>query len=152
MYEHSLEHIFSFSGTLDPPLPVGPVPEGIRMIFPISGGEVTGPKVRGRVVPGGGDWLTTRRDGVAILDVRLTIETDDGALVYMFYGGVSDLGPDGYDKVSRGELPPRLKLRTAPRFLTAHPAYEWLNRVQGLAIGESVTADLRVGYDVYAVR
>lgn len=152
MYDHSLEHIFSFTGTLEPPLPVGPVPEGIRMIFPITGGEVTGPKVRGRVVPGGGDWLTGRRDGVAILDVRLTIETDDGALIYMFYTGVSDLGPDGYDRVSRGELPPLLKLRTAPRFLTAHPAYEWMNRVQCIAVGESVTMELRVGYDVYAVR
>lgn len=152
MYAHSLEHLFSFTGTLDLPVAIGPVPEGIRLIFPITGGEVTGPKVRGRVLHNGGDWLTTRRDGVSILDVRGTIETSDGALIYMFYSGVSDLGPDGYDKASRGELPEKLLLRTNPRFLTAHPAYEWMNRVQCIGIGESVTAELKVGYDVYALR
>lgn len=152
MIDHSLEHIFSYTGTLDAPQWIGPVPEGLRIIFPLTGGEVRGPRLQGRFLPGGGDWLTGRRDGVAILDVRGTIETHDGALIYMSYSGVMDLGEDGYEKAVRGELPPLLKLRTAPRFLTAHPDYAWLNRVQCIGIGESVTAELKVSYDVYAIR
>lgn len=152
MYDHSYEHIFSFSGSLEPPQPIGPGPEGLRLIFPLSAGEVDGPRLRGRVLPGGGDWLTGRRDGVGILDVRLTIESHDGALIYCAYNGVGDMGPGGYEKALRGELPPILKLRTSPRFQTAHPDYEWLNRIACVGIGEAVTGELKVGYDVYAIR
>ena len=152
MFEYSMEQLFSFTGTLDAPQFVGPVPEGLRIIFPMTGGVVSGPRLQGRILPGGGDWMVGRRDGVAILDVRGTIETHDGALVYMFYSGVGDLGEDGYEKALRGEMPALLRLRTAPRLLTAHPAYAWLNRLQCVGIGEAVTTELRVGYDVYALR
>src|SRR5205823_2810152 len=76
-------------------------------------------------------------DGVGILDVRTTIETHDGALIYVAYSGVGDLGPDGHAKFLRGELPAKLPLRTVPRMQTAHPAYEWVNRCQFLSIGEA---------------
>ncbi|MFN2424819.1 MAG: DUF3237 domain-containing protein [Candidatus Binatia bacterium] len=152
MHEYSLEHIFSLTIPLDAPQWVGATPEGLRIIFPTAGGEVDGPRLRGRVLPGGGDWFTGRRDGVGILDVRTTIETHDGALIYLFYTGVADLGEDGYDRAVRGELPPLLKLRTAPRFQTAHPDYQWLNRLQCVGIGEAATGELKVSYDVYALR
>lgn len=151
MFDYTLDLIFKMSGTLDPPQLIGPVPEGLRMVFPLSGGEVSGPRVQGKILPGGGDWLTGRRDGVGILDVRGTIETDDGALIYMFYTGVGDLGEDGYDKALSGQLPECLKLRTNPRFLTSHPDYLWMNRIQGLGIGEAVPGQLKVAYDVYAL-
>ena len=64
----------------------------------ITGGELTGPKVHGKLRPVGADWLTIRTDGVSILDVRATIETQDEALIYSSYTGVGDLGEDGYDK------------------------------------------------------
>jgi len=104
------------------------VPEGIKANFYVTGGEVTGPKIRGKLRPAGGDWLTVRRDGVVIMDVRVTVETHDGALILVTYPGIIDLGEDGYDKFLRGELPPILQIRIAPRFFTSHPNYLWLNR------------------------
>src|SRR3546814_14908455 len=55
------------------------------------------------------------------LDVRTTIETDDGALIYTHYVGIGDMGVDGHARFLAGELPPKLVLRTGPRFSTAHP-------------------------------
>jgi len=153
MYDYQLEHIFSYSVTLvQPPEVIGPVGEGIRANFYVAGGEVTGPKVHGRVLPVGGDWLTVRHDGVAILDVRATIETNDGALILVTYPGVSDIGPDGYQRFLEQNLPPIIPLKTVPRFATAHPAYEWLNRCLCLGIGQADLGKSLVSYDIYAVR
>jgi hypothetical protein len=102
--------------------------------------------------PVGGDWLTIRTDGVALLDVRATIETHDQALIYISYTGVGDMGEDGHQKFLAGVLPPKLPLRVVPRFQTAHPAYRWLNRLQCLNIGEVDLERFEVRYDVYAVR
>jgi hypothetical protein len=154
MIEYRLEHLFSYSATLaNPPEVIGPVPEGIRVNFYVTGGEVSGPKVRGKLRPVGGDWLTIRADGVGILDVRATIETHDGALIYVVYAGVVDMGEDGYQKFLRGEpLPSGLAIRTAPRCHTAHPDYKWLNRLQCVGVGQAVLERSEVRYDVYAVR
>ena len=101
----------------------------------------------------GGDWLVVRTDGVAILDVRATIETrDEGALIHVSYTGVGELGEDGYERFLRGDLPASVPLRVGPRFLTAHPDYRWLNRLQCLGIGEVDLERSEVSYDVYAVR
>ena len=59
-------------------------------------GKWTGQKLKGKLVPGGDDWLLIRRDGVAILDARATVETHDAALIYLLpYNSLTDLGPDG---------------------------------------------------------
>lgn len=64
MFEYRLEHIFSYSATLkNPPEVIGPVPGGIRANFYITGGEISGPRLRGTLRPVGGDWLTVRPDG-----------------------------------------------------------------------------------------
>ena len=152
MFDYSLEHLFSYVVSLERPQMIGAIPEGIRAIFYATKGEVTGPKLRGKFLSGGGDWLTVRTDGVGILDVRGTLESDDGALIYMAYTGVGDLGEDGYQKFLRGEFPALVKLRAAPRFHTSHPEYLWLNRLQCLNIGEVDLERLEVRYDVYAVR
>ncbi len=151
MFDYELEHILSYSVTLDPPEVIGPVPEGIRANFYATGGEVKGPKVYGKFRPVGGDWLTLRTDGVGILDVRATIETGEEALIYVSYTGVGDLGEDGYERFLRGELPSIVPLRVVPRFLSAHPDYQWLNRLQCLGIGQANLESLEVGYDVYAM-
>lgn len=109
-----------------------------------------GPKVTGTIAPVGADWLLIRRDGVAILDVRATLQTHDGALIYAPFTGVADLGPDGYEKFLRGELPTRVSIRAVPRFQTSHPSYLWLNRLQCLNVGDIETATGIVQYDVYA--
>jgi hypothetical protein len=134
---YQLEHIFSYTGNLaSPPEVIGPLPEGVRVNFYWTGGEVTGPKIHGKLRSGGGDWMTVRRDGVAYLDARSTIEMRDGALILLMYSGTGDLGENGYDKFLRGELPASAKLTTSPRLLTSHPEYLWLNRLHCLGIGE----------------
>lgn len=96
--------------------------------------------------------MTLRRDGVAVVDVRATLETHDGALALVQYQGVIDLGPDGHDEFLRGEAPEVMRIRIAPRFCTGHPAYQWLNRLQCPGVGEYHPASRAARYDVYAVR
>jgi Protein of unknown function (DUF3237) len=152
MIDYKLEHILSYTGALAaPPEVIGPVPEGLRVNFYTTGGEITGPRVRGKMRPVGGDWMTVRRDGVAILDVRATLETHDGALILMTYPGVIDLGQEGHDKFLRGELPANAQIRTSPRFVTSHPEYTWLNRLHCIGAGEYVAATNEATYDVYAI-
>jgi hypothetical protein len=153
MYDYELEHICSYTAHLQaPPEVIGPTPGGLRVNFYVTGGEVTGPRIRGTLRPVGGDWLTIRPDGIGILDVRATIETHDGALIDIAYTGVGDLGEDGYDRFLRGELPDKVPLHVAPRFLTAQPDYLWLNRFQCINIGDVNLATFEVGYEVYALR
>jgi hypothetical protein len=115
---------------------LGEVPEGARANF-INGPdvEVYGARLRGRMLPWGGDWLTVRRDGVALLDVRNVIETTDGARILYRYHGVADLGPDGYERFVAGD-PPAATLRGAPLMSTGHPDFLWLNRLQCVVAGE----------------
>lgn len=147
-----LEYICSYWATLAPPEVIGPLAEGARVHFYVTAGEVTGPKMQGRLRTVGGDWLLLRADGVGILDVRATMELDNGALIYTTYGGVVDLGPDGYNQFLKGILPPRLELRIAPRYYTGHADYLWLNRLQCVGVGVFDVAQSRVSYDVYAMR
>lgn len=91
--------------------------------------------------------------GVAILDVRTTLETHDGALIYITHKGVGDLGEQGYEKVLRGEsLPNGTHIRTTPIFHTSHPAYQWLHRVHCLMVGQVFLDEAEVRCDVYAIK
>jgi hypothetical protein len=147
----ALDHIASYTGTLAPPEIIGELPEGLRVNFYSTGGEITGPRLRGVVRAVGGDWMTIRRDGVAHLNVRTTFETRDGALILVTYEGVIDLGEDGYEAFLRGDLPPLARLRAAPRLLTSHPDYLWLNRLFCVGVGEYRADTNAAKYDVYAV-
>ena len=153
MFDYRLEHIMSYNAKLGEPEVIGPLPEGLRVHVYVTEGAVTGPRVVGKLRPVGGDWLTIRTDGVGVLDVRATIETHDGALIYLSYGGVVDLGPDGYEQFAQGKLPASgTAIRMSPRFYTAHPDYLWLNRLHCLGIGQAFLERSEVAYDVYAVR
>jgi len=153
MNEYSLEHVLSFTGIGEAaPEMIGAVPEGLRVNFYNAGGTVGGPRIRGKVRPVGGDWMTARPDGVAVVDVRVTFETDDGALVLVTYGGTIDFGPSGYEGFARGEIPAVARIRTAPRFSTASPDYAWLNRLHCIGVGEYRASTRTASYDVYAVR
>ena len=78
-----LDFIFEAQVTVDPPQELGDVGKGSRRIVPISGGEFSGPDLRGEVLPGGADWQIVRGDGVAELEARYTLRSDDGALIYV---------------------------------------------------------------------
>src|SRR5258706_10957817 len=73
---------------------IGAVPHGTRVTAPVPSGHFEGPRLRGKVLPGGGDWTLLRGDGVLELDLRLTLETDDGALIHMTSFGLRH-GPPG---------------------------------------------------------
>jgi hypothetical protein len=153
MFDYSMEHLFSYTATLDSNAEmIGPVPAGLRMNIYVTGGEVSGPRLQGKLRPVGADWLTIRTDGVCILDVRATIESHDGALIYVEYNGVADPGEDTYQRFLDGDPPEKLVIRAVPRVQTSHPDYLWLNRLQCVSIGEANMVDSVVSYDVYGLK
>ena len=119
----SLEYLASVKIPLGKPEIVGPTPEGIRINwywYP-SEGVVTGPKLNAKVRLLGGDWMTIRRDGIGVMDVRATLETHDGALLYVSYPGYFELGENGYQAALEGRWPARAPTRTTPRFHASPP-------------------------------
>lgn len=117
---------------------IGAGPHGTRLTFPITGGTFTGDRLRGKVLPGGGDWGLVRADGVLELDLRITLETDDGALIHMTFDGVRHGPPEVIAALGRGEQvdPASYYFRTVPRFETAAPQYAFLNRIVAIGVGE----------------
>ena len=107
---------------------LGAVPYGVRTYVPVAGGDFEGPRLRGRILPGGGDWLLLRSDGVLELDLRITLETDDHALIYMTFQGLRHGAPDD---------PARYYFRTVPRFETSAEAYTFVNRIVTVGVGET---------------
>ena len=105
-----------------PPQKLGAVPHGTRVIAPITSGTFEGPRLRGKVL-GGGDWTLLRSDGVLELDLRITLETDDGALISMTSFGLRHGPPEVLAALARGESvdPSKYYFRTAPRFETSAP-------------------------------
>lgn len=153
-FDLNLKHVFSYTATLTQPELIGPVPDNIRSNIYVTGGEVWLPdgKKIGKVKGVGGDWLTVRRDNTGVLDVRATVETFDGALLYAWYSGIVDMGEGGYDNLLKGKLPEKAQVRAAPQFCTSHPAYAWVNRAQFINVGEVFFHKGYVTYDTYAVR
>ena len=82
---------------------IGAVPHGTRVTAPIASGHFEGPRLRGKVLPGGGDWTLLRGDGVLELDLRVTLETDDGALIHMTSFGLRHGPPEVIAALARGE-------------------------------------------------
>jgi hypothetical protein len=117
---------------------IGAVPLGTRVTAPITSGHFEGPRLRGKVLPGGGDWTLLRGDGVLELDLRVTLETDDGALIHMASFGLRHGPPDVIAALARGESvdPTSYYFRTTPRFETGHPKYAFLNRLLAVSSGD----------------
>src|SRR5262245_13925012 len=95
---------------------IGAVPLGTRVIAPIASGHFEGPRLRGRVLPGGGGWTLLRGDGVLELDLRLTLETDDGALIYMTWFGLRH-GPPGVIEMGALRAAPDKRANARPHGL-----------------------------------
>jgi hypothetical protein len=105
---------------------VGSTPQGTLLIFPVTGGSFEGERLRGQVLAGGGDWVTAHEDGTFTVDLRVTLQTDDGGLIHMTFTGVRDDANQYF--------------RTAPRFETSAPRYAFLNRLLAIGLGEVHTA------------
>jgi hypothetical protein len=130
------------------PQKVGAVPHGSRIIAPIGGGHFEGPRLRGRVLPGGGDWTLLRGDGVLELDLRVTLETHDGALIHLASFGLRHGPAEVLAAIARGEVvdPDTYYFRTFPRFETGHVRYAFLNRMLAVSSG-----DRRPGGPIYRI-
>ena len=117
---------------------IGAVPHGTRVIASIASGHFEGPRLRGKVLPGSGDWTLLRADGVLELDLRFTLETDDGALIHMTSFGLRHGPPEVIAALARGERidPSTYYFRTTPRFETGHPKYAFLNRLLAASTGD----------------
>ena len=117
---------------------IGAGPHGARVTFPITGGSFEGERLRGKVLPGGDDWTLKRPDGVIELDLRITLETDDGALIHMTSFGLRHGPPEVIAALARGESvdPSTYYFRTTPRFETGHPKYAFLNRLLAVSRGD----------------
>ena len=148
-----------FLMTLRAPLAV---PDNINDSLSIAnvaakGGWVRGPRIRGVLIPPGGDWSRSLASGVWRLDVRLTIKTDDGALIYVSYNGIERDSATTETKSGRGETLGSDDVKywiIAPTFETSAARYSWLNELQ--AVGKMVAykdgAGGFVEYDIYGVR
>jgi Protein of unknown function (DUF3237) len=101
---------------------IGQTQQGTLTIFPVIGGSFEGDRLRGKVLAGGGDWVTAHADGTFTLDLRVTLETDDGSLIHMTFTGIRD---DAHHY-----------FRTVPRFETGAPKYAFLNRLLAVGFGE----------------
>ncbi len=113
-------------------------PQGTRTIVQILGGRFEGPRVKASIQTPAGDWITNRADGSYKLDVRITLKTDDGALILVTYNGIGETTSTG------------ASLRAAPLFETGDSRYAWLTRLQAVAVGER--AGTTVAYDIYALK
>jgi len=131
---------------------LGQTPYGERRIIDIQGGTVEGPRLNGKVLPGGADWQLIRADGVAYLDARYTLQTADGALVYVNNKGYRHGPADVIARLARGEEvdPALYYMRATPWFETSAPNYAWLNRTICVASGARRAAAVEL--DFYEVR
>jgi hypothetical protein len=148
-----LEYMFSYTADIeDPQQGVGAGPFGYRMIAKVTGGRVEGPMLNGEVLPGGGDWALIDATSTLRLDARITLKTDDDALIFASYKGViTPLDPDTVAKAYAGTLEPgELYYRTVVIFETGDERYAWLNTLVAVAVG-NISAE-GVSYDVFAVR
>ena len=114
---------------MDLELEVGtPQAIGSQTVTPVTGGTFRGPRLRGVVLDGGGDWMVHRPDGARELNVRTTLQTDDDALIYLWHRGLL-VTPE------RGET----YWRTTPVFETATESYAWLNQLIAVGVGRRVS-------------
>ena len=132
-----LQALFKADIELAPAQELGAGPLGRRRIIAITGGRFSGERLSGRVLPGGADWQVIRPDGVAELDARYTLETADGALVYVRNHGYRHGKPEILKRLAAGENvdPAHYYMRTTPLFETGDERYAWLNRIVCVASG-----------------
>jgi hypothetical protein len=142
--------VFAFEARaqVGPPLDVGPVPAGRRRIVPILGGTFEGSGLKGRVLPGGADWQIVRTDGLAELDTRYTLETDDGQFIYVQNAGIRHASPEITAKLMKGEPvdPSLVYFRTVPKFETSAPELAWLMRSIFVGSGERYPAEVLIRF------
>ncbi len=145
-------HLITMALTVDfaAMVSIGQTPGGLRRIAPVTGGSFTGERLSGTVLPGN-DWVINRPDGVMVIDVRLTLKTDDGAMIYLTYQGRFLAAPEVMARFAKGALldPSEYSLAMIARFECGDDRYAWLNNVVAVGTGEQ-TATGPV-YSIYEI-
>lgn len=130
---------------------VGATPHGIRQIIYIKGGKFEGPKLRGDVLPGGGDWFVRRADQMVELDVRCVLRTNDSHLIYCCLRGINEMSSEVGIKAITGQSIDSSKyyFRVTTVTETGSEKYAWLNRIVAVGVGKLVPTG--VEYNIYTV-
>lgn len=137
--ELKYELLFELKALLENPIHVGKSTLGTRTIYPVKSGTIEGPKIKGEILPNGGDWLLTLDSATSKLDVRAVIKTTEGEIIYTSYSGYIHKNPDG-----------TYYFRTNPIFETSSKKYYWLNYTIAVGVGRFI--DGGVAYYVYAIK
>jgi uncharacterized protein DUF3237 len=148
----SLKRVYRLEATLGDPLDLGDVVQGHRRIVPLTGGTFTGPELIGTLLPGvSADWQIVLPDGTALGDIRYTLRTDDGALLYVQSRGVRHGSPEVLARLGRGDDvdASEYTFRTSTQIETAAADLDWLNK--GVFIGVAGRQAERVIYETYLV-
>jgi Protein of unknown function (DUF3237) len=150
--EPRLTRVYRLTATLGEPLDVGDVAEGHRRIVPQTGGTFSGPEINGELLPGASaDWQIVMPDGTAFADIRYTLQTDGGDLLYVQSQGVRHGSAEVLARLARGEDVDarQYTFRTSTKIETAAPQLDWLNK--GVFIGVGARRPRGVIYDTYLV-
>lgn len=134
----SLDFAFAARIEIGTPQEMGQVALGRRRVIPILGGQFEGPRIAGRVVPGGADWQLIRPDGVAVVEALYTLEAADGTLIYIRNIGMRHGPADVIARLAAGEAvdPTTYYFRAAPVFEVAAGPHDWLTRSLFVAQGQ----------------
>lgn len=146
--------IFNMHVTLKDPHIIGPNYSGNRVIFDVEKGYFEGSKLNGTLKASGGDWILFHGDGSATLDVRVCLQTDDGALIYMRYKGrwitPEHLRQKVYSADTCSEVDKdQYYLRTLIMFETSDIRYLWLNDT--VAVSRGYRTPVGISYEVMQV-
>jgi hypothetical protein len=142
-----LEFLSHATVDVDPPQVVGQTPTGERRIVTIRGGRLEG-RLNGEVLPGGADWQIVTADGTGYLEARYTVRTPEGALIYVRNYGVRHGPPDVLAQIAAGELvdPSKYYFRSAPKFETGDPRYDWLNKIIAVCSGARTAREVLLDF------
>jgi hypothetical protein len=143
-----LELIFAADVSVGTPLDLGDVGKGGRRVVPITGGEFSGPDIRGTVEPGGADWQILRSDGVSELEARYTLRTDDGALIVVRNLALRYGPPEVMAALAAGRAvaPGSYYFRGATFFETSAQRYAWLTKSIVVCTGEREPAGVKLKF------
>lgn len=143
-----LRFAFSIKAKVGPVQDLGQTARGHRRIIDIVGGEVTGPRLEGEILPGGADWQIVRPDGTIEVVARYTIRNASGAMIYVQNEGLRVASPEILARMSKGELVPfdSYHFRTAPRFETSAPGLKWLERATFIGVAARTPDRIAIGF------
>jgi hypothetical protein len=144
--------IYRLEATVGEPIEVGDTPQGRRRIIPLTGGRFAGPGISGSLVPSvSADWQTVLPDGTALGDIRYTLRTDDGDVLYVESRSVRHGSAEVLARLARGESvdPDEYVFRTSAHIETTSPKLQSLSK--GVFIGVGGRRPHGVIYEVYLV-